>query len=92
MDETRRLHRAIREVLRAAIDGNGTTFSSFADADGNRGGYGGRLQVYGRGGKTDCPRCSTPLERTVVGGRGTSYCPQCQPLTTDTTTRVPGSN
>ena len=54
--------------------------SPFEDADGNRGRYGARLQVYGRGGKVRCPRCATPLERTIVGGRGTSYCPHCQPL------------
>jgi formamidopyrimidine-DNA glycosylase len=80
-DEVRRLHRAIRDVLRAAIDGKGTTFSSFEDADGNQGRYGRRLLVYGRGGKGPCPRCGAPLERAVVGGRGTSFCPRCQPLT-----------
>jgi formamidopyrimidine-DNA glycosylase len=26
-----------------------------------------------------CPRCRTPLERTVVGGRTTYFCPVCQP-------------
>jgi formamidopyrimidine-DNA glycosylase len=83
-DEVRRLHRAIREVLQSAVDGSGTSFSSFEDADGNRGRYGARLQVYGRGGKSVCPRCSTPLERTIVGGRGTSYCPTCQPITSST--------
>jgi formamidopyrimidine-DNA glycosylase len=79
-EEARRLHRAIRAVLKAAVDGRGTTFSSFEDADGNRGRYGGRLLVYGRGGKGACPRCATPLERIVVTGRGTSFCPRCQPL------------
>ena len=79
-DEVRRLQRAIRAVLRAAVDGRGTTFSTFEDASGNRGGYGGELRVYGRGGKAACPRCGTPLERTVVGGRGTSFCPRCQPF------------
>jgi formamidopyrimidine-DNA glycosylase len=79
-EEIRRLHRAIRAVLRAAIDGKGTTFSSFADASGNPGGYRGKLLVYGRGGKDPCSRCGTLLERTVVGGRGTSFCPRCQPV------------
>ncbi len=78
-EEVRRVHRSIRAVLRAAVDGRGTTFSTFEDASGNRGSYGGELRVYGRGGKAPCPRCGTPLERTVVGGRGTSFCPQCQP-------------
>ena len=26
-----------------------------------------------------CPRCGTPLARTVAGGRTTYYCPHCQP-------------
>ena len=78
-DEVRRLHRAIRGVLRAAVDGKGTTFRSFEDAAGNRGRYGGKLLVYGRGGKSPCPTCGTPLVRIVVGGRGTSFCPTCQP-------------
>lgn len=79
-DEVQRVHRAIRDVLRAAVAGQGTTFSSFADAEGNPGRYGGRLRVYGRGGKGPCPVCGAPLERIIVGGRGTSYCPRCQPL------------
>lgn len=78
-EEVQRLHRAIRSVLRAAIDNQGTTFSSFADAEGNPGRYGAVLSVYGRGGKGQCPRCGTALARAVVGGRGTSYCPRCQP-------------
>jgi formamidopyrimidine-DNA glycosylase len=85
-EEVRRLHRAIRSVLRAAVDGRGTTFSSFEDAEGNRGRYGGRLLVYGRGGKEPCARCSTLLERTIVGGRGTSFCPRCQPFPVDVDT------
>ena len=81
-EEVQRLHRAIRGVLRSAVDRQGTTFSSFADADGNPGRYGAELTVYGRGGKGPCPRCGTPLERIVVGGRGTSFCPRCQPEST----------
>ena len=34
--------------------------------------------VRGRPGAT-CPRCKTPLARTVAGGRTTYFCPSCQP-------------
>ena len=78
-EEIRRLHRAIRRILRAAVSGQGTTFSSFEDAEGNPGRYGRSLRVYGRGGKGACPVCGAPLERIIVGGRGTSSCPRCQP-------------
>lgn len=35
--------------------------------------------IHARG-RTDrgCPRCGTPLSRTVVGGRTTYFCPRCQ--------------
>ncbi len=80
LEDLTRLVLAIRGVLTAALGRRGTTFSSFEDADGERGGYGINLQVYGKGGKRRCPVCSGPLLRLTVGGRGTSYCPSCQPL------------
>jgi formamidopyrimidine-DNA glycosylase len=33
--------------------------------------------IYGRKGQ-DCPRCSTPINRAVLGGRSTFWCPTCQ--------------
>lgn len=84
LSDVQRLHRQIREVLRSALERKGTTFSSFEDADGNQGEYAGALLVYGRGGKRRCPRCGTMLERTVVGGRGASFCPTCQPMPAET--------
>lgn len=79
--ELSRLVPAIRNVLQAALARRGTTFSSFEDADGQSGGYGIDLRVYGKGGKAPCPVCAGPLLRLTVGGRGTSYCPVCQPIT-----------
>lgn len=75
--EIARLHAAIGEVLRAAVDGRGTTFSNYTDINGRRGAYQSALQVYHRAGEP-CPRCGTPIERSVVGGRGTHFCPHCQ--------------
>jgi formamidopyrimidine-DNA glycosylase len=83
LPELHRLVKAIREVLLAAIARRGTTFSSFEDADGQSGGYGINLRVYGKGGKDRCPLCTGPLLRLIVGGRGTSYCATCQPLSGD---------
>lgn len=75
--ETARLYSAIREVLASAVEGRGTTFSSYADVDGRAGGFQEALQVFRREGVA-CPRCGTPIERRVVGGRGTHFCPRCQ--------------
>ena len=38
----------------------------------------GRGAVHGRG-RRPCPRCGTPLERAVVAGRTTYFCPRDQP-------------
>lgn len=76
------LLKAIRMVLRNAIENRGT---SLGDGEGNfnsDGRYGtnaSQLQVYHREGKP-CPRCSTIIERQVVGQRGTHFCPRCQRL------------
>ena len=36
------------------------------------------FRAYGRTGEP-CDRCGTPLEKTRVAGRGTWFCPHCQP-------------
>ena len=36
------------------------------------------FSIYRRAGEA-CPRCGTPILRTLVGGRGTCHCPTCQP-------------
>jgi len=81
LPETRRLHRAVRTVLREGVERRGTTFSSFQDATGREGDNQHNLRVYGRAGQP-CVRCRYPLAKLVVGGRTTAYCPRCQ--------RVPG--
>jgi formamidopyrimidine-DNA glycosylase len=81
IEETTRLMRAIRQVLSAAIRNQGTTFRTFENPYGEAGDNARKLLVYGKGGRDiPCPRCGTILERIVVGGRGTTFCPSCQPL------------
>src|SRR5207253_911858 len=50
-DEVRRLARAIRHVLVAAIENRGTSFSTYRDADGTAGENQDFLNVYGREGQ-----------------------------------------
>ncbi len=71
------LHRAIREVLERGIQNRGTTFSDYRDGFGRAGRNQESLAVYHRTG-SPCPRCSATIERTVVAGRGTYFCPRCQ--------------
>ena len=73
----RRLHAALVDVLRQAIALGGSSVSDYVDADGVRGFFQVRHQVYARTGQP-CAACSMPIRRIVVGGRGTHYCPRCQ--------------
>jgi formamidopyrimidine-DNA glycosylase len=76
--EVRRLHRAVRRVLRQGIVNRGSSFSDYVGADGEPGDNAERLAVYRR---TDqpCYRCGRPIRRIVVGQRSTHFCPRCQP-------------
>jgi len=78
-DESERLYTAIREVLQQAIGNRGTTLADarYRDAEGRPGHNRENLRVYRHAGEP-CPCCGTPIERTVVGGRGTHLCPHCQ--------------
>ena len=78
-DELRRLHRAIREALHLGIARQGSTLREYSTPDGSPGAMQHEFRVYGRAGEP-CFRCGTPIEKTRAGGRGTWYCPHCQPL------------
>ena len=75
--EAGRLRDALREVLRAAIENRGTTFSDYRDASGEAGGFEPLLRVYGREGEP-CTVCGTAIKRTVLTNRSAFYCPECQ--------------
>ncbi len=78
-DELKRVLQAARLILNQAILRQGTSFSSFENPYGEPGDNANFLRAYGRskdGGR--CPRCGTPFEKILVGGRGTTLCPHCQ--------------
>ncbi len=72
--QVRRLHGAIRRVLRLAIRHKGTTFD-WVYPEGRMQRW---LRVYGRTGEP-CRGCGTPIVALRVGQRGTHVCPRCQP-------------
>ncbi len=76
--EARRLHAALLETLQAGIDHEGSSIESFVDPAGERGSFQEILNVYQRTGEP-CRVCGTTVRRTVVNGRGTHFCPRCQP-------------
>jgi formamidopyrimidine-DNA glycosylase len=72
-----RLNRAIKLILRRAINHRGSSLRDYVDADGEGGGFQLLHRVYAREGEP-CPRCKTPISRIVLGGRSTHFCPRCQ--------------
>jgi formamidopyrimidine-DNA glycosylase len=77
-EELRRLNRSIRKALRLGIERQGASLRDYARPDGASGAMQDEFRVYGRDG-LPCGRCRTPIAKTRVGGRGTHFCPQCQP-------------
>ena len=78
-EEVRRLRTAIRAALRTGIARQGSTLSDYRTPGGARGAMQEEFRVYGRDG-LPCRRCRTTIAKTRVGGRGTWFCPRCQPL------------
>jgi formamidopyrimidine-DNA glycosylase len=76
-DELIRLRAALQKVLKHAIKLGGSSVSDYVDADGVAGFFQLHHQVYSRTGEA-CRTCKTPIERIVIGGRSTHFCPTCQ--------------
>jgi formamidopyrimidine-DNA glycosylase len=72
-----KLHRAIREILTAAIEAGGSSVSDYVDAEGRKGWFQVSHRVYGREGEP-CVNCGTPIRRIVVAQRSSHFCPKCQ--------------
>ncbi|WP_411345848.1 DNA-formamidopyrimidine glycosylase [Paenibacillus sp. WLX1005] len=76
-----RLHEAIVSTLNDAVAAGGSSIKSYVNGQGEMGMFQHSLRIYGRKAQP-CHECGTLIEKTVVGGRGTHYCPVCQPLPT----------
>ncbi len=71
------LRDALQSVLLHAIQLGGSSVSDYVDADGVRGFFQLEHRVYMRTGEP-CLVCKTPIERILLAGRGTHFCPVCQ--------------
>ena len=78
-NKAKKLRRAIIEILAASIEAQGTTLNDYRTVSGEVGEYANQLNVYSHSGEP-CPRCKTAIERIVLGGRSTHFCPKCQKL------------
>ena len=76
--ERARLFHAIQRVLTRAIAVGGTSIDvMYKRVNGASGGFQDSLRAFDRE-KRPCRRCGTPILKTVVGQRGTHFCPTCQ--------------
>jgi formamidopyrimidine-DNA glycosylase len=75
--ELDRLHASLQNVLREAISLGGSSVSDYVDAAGVAGFFQLEHRVYLRTGQP-CLVCGKPIQRIVLAGRGTHYCPHCQ--------------
>jgi formamidopyrimidine-DNA glycosylase len=80
-EEVTRLVGAIRTVLQWGIDLRGSSLGqgpqNYMPPDGVPGAAQESHQVFRRTG-FPCPQCGTPIERIVLAGRSTHFCPHCQ--------------
>jgi formamidopyrimidine-DNA glycosylase len=71
------LRSAIVAALEAGIDGGGASIDDYRDGRGGKGRMQDEFLVHTREGER-CPRCDGTIERIVVSGRSTYFCPACQ--------------
>jgi formamidopyrimidine-DNA glycosylase len=76
-EDSVRLARAVRRVLRRGVETGGSSISDYVQPDGGAGSYQDERRVYGREGEP-CPRCRSKIHRIVIGQRSAHYCPRCQ--------------
>ena len=77
-EQLHRLRERLVQVLARSVQQGGTSFRDFRDLQGVNGNYGQEAWVYGRPG-APCRRCGTPIQRRVLSGRSSHWCPHCQP-------------
>ena len=71
------LHRKMTAILAKAISLRGSTTNNYVGLNGQGGQFQNSHCVYHRKGQ-ECVVCGDILQRIVVGGRGTHFCPSCQ--------------
>ena len=83
-DSLKALYIAVKQVLKKGIDFGGDSMSDYRNVDGERGKFQEHHQVYRRKGQTctfktgsgkSVKTCPGIIQRIVVGGRSTHFCP-----------------
>jgi formamidopyrimidine-DNA glycosylase len=77
LEHCERLVEGIVEALEFALQHRGSSIDDYRDARGERGSMQDEFQVHTREGEP-CLRDGTEIQRIVVSGRSTYFCPECQ--------------
>ena len=77
-EEIKKIHTAIRRILKTAIANKGASVDTYFRPDGTKGTAHFEFKVAHRRGE-NCLNCGTALQRITVRNRGTYFCPKCQP-------------
>lgn len=72
-----RLHAAIQQVLEEAIAQGGSTVFNYMNSEGSQGYFQLYTAVYGKTGEP-CKTCGRAISRSIVAGRSTHFCGNCQ--------------
>jgi formamidopyrimidine-DNA glycosylase len=75
--EIEALYTAIQKVLTMGIEREGASIDLYTKPDGTRGDMQNAVAVFRRT-EFPCYQCQTPIERIVMNGRSTHFCPTCQ--------------
>lgn len=78
VEEIERIYEATVTTLGEAVKRGGSTIRTYINSQGQIGSFQELLNVYGKKRRTVCD-LRYDIRKTVVGGRGTHYCPICQP-------------
>jgi len=79
LENANRLLDSIRSVLKESIKLGGSTLNDkmYVDPFGKEGKYQEHFKIYS---KEKCPVCGSKVSFIKISGRGTYFCPSCQPL------------
>lgn len=79
-EDLRRLLDGIQKSMSDSLAAGGSTARNYVKADGTRGDYLDKFAAVYKRQDQPCKRCGHDIIKTRVAGRGTHYCPHCQPM------------
>ena len=79
-EDLRRLLAGIQKSMSDSLAAGGSTARNYVKADGTKGDYLDKFAAVYKRQDQPCKRCGHDIIKTRVAGRGTHYCPHCQPM------------